>query len=52
MLSGGLDTITTTLAWAVALLMQRPDIQEKGWNEIKKAYGDDISGTLPPNCIK
>ena len=43
MLSGGLDTITTTLAWAVALLSQRPDIQEKGWSEIKKAYGDDIS---------
>lgn len=44
MLSGGLDTITTTLAWAVALLSQRPDIQEKGWSEIKKAYGNDVSG--------
>lgn len=44
MLSGGLDTITTTLAWAVAILSRRPDIQEKGWNEIKKAYGGDISG--------
>ena len=46
MLSGGLDTITTTLAWAVALLSQRPDIQEKGWSEIKKAYGDNISGII------
>ena len=44
MLSGGLDTITTTLAWAVALLSQRPDIQEKCWVEIQKAYADDISG--------
>jgi 3-hydroxyphenylacetate 6-hydroxylase len=43
MLSGGLDTITTTLAWAVALLSQRPDIQEKGWSEIKQVYGDDVS---------
>ena len=44
MLSGGLDTITTTLAWAVALLSQRSDIQEKCWSEIQKAYGDHISG--------
>ena len=49
MLSGGLDTITTTLAWAVALLSQRQDIQEKGWSEIKKAYGDDVSGIHPSN---
>lgn len=44
MVSGGLDTITTTLAWAVALLSQRPDIQEKAWMEIQKVYGDNISG--------
>jgi 3-hydroxyphenylacetate 6-hydroxylase len=43
MLSGGLDTITTTLGWAVALLSQRPDIQEKGYKEITKIYGNDIS---------
>jgi 3-hydroxyphenylacetate 6-hydroxylase len=43
MLSGGLDTITTTLAWAVALLSQRPDIQETAWREIKHVYGDNIS---------
>ena len=45
MLSGGLDTVTTTLAWAVALLSQRLDIQEKAWAEIQKIYGDNISGT-------
>jgi 3-hydroxyphenylacetate 6-hydroxylase len=47
MLSGGLDTITTTLAWAVALLSQRHDIQEKCWTEIQNAYGDDVSGISP-----
>jgi len=52
MLSGGLDTITTTLAWAVTLLSQRPDIQEKGWNEIKKAYDDGLSGTQTVSCSK
>jgi 3-hydroxyphenylacetate 6-hydroxylase len=35
MLSGGLDTITTTVAWSIALLAQRPDIQEKALKEIK-----------------
>jgi 3-hydroxyphenylacetate 6-hydroxylase len=43
MLSGGLDTITTTVAWSIALLAQRPDIQEKAWNEIKEFYSDDQS---------
>ncbi|KAK3900706.1 3-hydroxyphenylacetate 6-hydroxylase [Staphylotrichum tortipilum] len=41
MLSGGLDTVTTTLAWLVALLANRPDIQEKAVAEIRAHYGED-----------
>ncbi|RFU30126.1 hypothetical protein B7463_g6196, partial [Scytalidium lignicola] len=41
MLSGGLDTITTLVAWSIALLAQRPDIQEKAHREIKAYFGDD-----------
>jgi 3-hydroxyphenylacetate 6-hydroxylase len=40
MLSGGLDTITTLVQWSVALLAQRPDIQEKAITEIHKMYSD------------
>ncbi|KAL8404676.1 hypothetical protein RB594_009511 [Gaeumannomyces avenae] len=36
MLSGGLDTVTTTVAWFVALLAHRPDVQEKAWVEIRR----------------
>jgi 3-hydroxyphenylacetate 6-hydroxylase len=41
MLSGGLDTITTLVQWSVALLAQRPDIQEKAVQEIRKLYTED-----------
>lgn len=41
MVSGGLDTVTTTLAWAVAMLSQRPDIQQKAWEAIKEANGEE-----------
>ncbi|KAF4635455.1 hypothetical protein G7Y89_g2638 [Cudoniella acicularis] len=41
MLSGGLDTITTLLQWSIALLAQRPDVQEKAWKEISKFYSVD-----------
>ncbi|KAI4709128.1 hypothetical protein J4E89_005876 [Alternaria sp. Ai002NY15] len=41
MLSGGLDTITTLVQWSVALLAQRPDIQEKAIREIRKFYSED-----------
>ncbi|KAF2459198.1 cytochrome P450 76B1 [Lineolata rhizophorae] len=41
MLSGGLDTITTLVAWAIALLAQRPDIQEKACGEIRQMYGEE-----------
>jgi 3-hydroxyphenylacetate 6-hydroxylase len=41
MLSGGLDTITTLLQWSIALLAQRPDIQQKAWKEIAEFYSID-----------
>ena len=41
MLSGGLDTITTLLQWSIALLAQRPDVQEKAWKEIAEFYAVD-----------
>lgn len=40
MLSGGLDTITTLVQWSVALLAQRPDIQKKAIEEIRKFYSE------------
>lgn len=41
MLSGGLDTITTLLQWSIALLAQRPDIQEKAYAAIRENYEED-----------
>jgi 3-hydroxyphenylacetate 6-hydroxylase len=41
MLSGGLDTITTLVQWSVALLAQRPDIQDKAVAEIRKLYTEE-----------
>lgn len=38
MLSGGLDTITTLMAWSIALLGERQDIQEKAIGEIRKFH--------------
>lgn len=38
MLSGGLDTLTTLVAWSMALLAERPDIQEKALKEIRSKY--------------
>lgn len=37
-LSGGHHTVTTTLTWSIALLAQRPDIQEKALSEIRQTY--------------
>lgn len=45
MLSGGLDTLTTLVAWSIALLGQRPDIQKKAVGEIGKFYS-----TSDPLC--
>ncbi|CAG9975155.1 unnamed protein product [Clonostachys byssicola] len=41
MLSGGLDTVTTQVAWFCSLLSQRPDVQEKAIKEIRKFYAED-----------
>ncbi|KAI5257243.1 cytochrome P450 [Aureobasidium subglaciale] len=41
MLSGGLDTVTTLVAWSIALLGQRPDVQEKAVREIRKMFSED-----------
>lgn len=41
MLSGGLDTITTLVAWSVALLAQRKDVQDKAIKEIRKMFPEE-----------
>lgn len=41
MLSGGLDTLTTLVAWFIGLLADHPEIQEKAAKEIKAFFGDD-----------
>ncbi|KAF2272965.1 cytochrome P450 phenylacetate hydroxylase-like protein [Westerdykella ornata] len=38
MLSGGLDTVTTLIQWSIALLGQRPDIQEKAIQGVRKYH--------------
>jgi 3-hydroxyphenylacetate 6-hydroxylase len=45
MLSGGLDTLTTLVAWSIALLAQRPDVQDKALFEISQHYS-----TSEPLC--
>lgn len=40
MLSGGLDTVTTQVAWFVAFLSQNQDIQDKAVSEIRKFYDE------------
>ncbi|EFQ34699.1 cytochrome P450 [Colletotrichum graminicola] len=40
MLSGGLDTLTTQVAWFVAMLAQRPDIQDKAVVAIRDFYSE------------
>ncbi|PYH88442.1 cytochrome P450 phenylacetate hydroxylase [Aspergillus ellipticus CBS 707.79] len=41
MLSGGLDTITTLVAWSLGLLSQRQDIQDKAVRAIREMYGQN-----------
>ncbi|KAL5115105.1 hypothetical protein ACEQ8H_007020 [Pleosporales sp. CAS-2024a] len=41
MLSGGLDTITTLVQWSVALLAQRPDIQDEALRAIREYYSEE-----------
>jgi 3-hydroxyphenylacetate 6-hydroxylase len=38
MLSGGLDTLTTVVVWAIALLARRPDIQDQAYRNIREVY--------------
>lgn len=40
-LSGGLDTLTTLVAWSMPLLAERTDIQDKALEEIRKVYKED-----------
>lgn len=40
MLSGGLDTVTTQVAWFMAFVSQHPEMQEKALSEIAKFYDD------------
>jgi 3-hydroxyphenylacetate 6-hydroxylase len=39
MISGGLDTVTTAVAWLVAVLAKRPDIQETAYEAIREVHG-------------
>jgi 3-hydroxyphenylacetate 6-hydroxylase len=41
MLSGGLDTITTLVAWSIAMLSQRQDIQKTALEAIEEYFGND-----------
>ncbi|WEW55633.1 cytochrome P450 superfamily protein [Emydomyces testavorans] len=41
MLSGGLDTVTTLVAWSIGMLAERPDIQDKAAEAIKKFHSVD-----------
>lgn len=41
MLSGGLDTLTTLVAWSVALMAARPAVQDKAVAEINRFYGTE-----------
>lgn len=45
MLSGGLDTLTTLVAWSIALLAQKTEVQAKAISEISKFYS-----TSEPLC--
>ncbi|KAG0152765.1 hypothetical protein PDIDSM_2570 [Penicillium digitatum] len=39
--SGGLDTVTTLVAWSLGLLSQRPDIQDRAAVAVREMYGED-----------
>lgn len=41
MLSAGLDTVSTVVAWFCSLLSQHPEVQEKAIKEIRLRYTDD-----------
>lgn len=41
LLSGGFDTVSSTLGWGIAVLAQRPDIQEKAHKAIRQLHGEE-----------
>ena len=41
MLSGGLDTLTTLVAWSIGMLSQRPDIQDKAAESIRTLHSEE-----------
>lgn len=41
MISGGLDTVTTAVAWLIAVLAKRPDIQANAYKAILDVYSAD-----------
>ncbi|KAF3392685.1 3-hydroxyphenylacetate 6-hydroxylase [Penicillium rolfsii] len=41
MLSGGLDTVTTLVAWSIGFLSTRPDVQDKAAKAIQEMYGEN-----------
>ncbi|KAK9386701.1 cytochrome P450 [Lipomyces mesembrius] len=41
MVSGGLDTITTLVAWSLPLLARRPDIQKKAYAAIRQFFTEE-----------
>lgn len=45
MISGGLDTMVNTLAWTIAALARRPDIQNTAYNAICELYGSESWGS-------
>lgn len=54
LIQGGIDTIVGTVMWGVAILANRPDIQEKALEEIRKRYPDPSDVLCDPgdqeNC--
>jgi 3-hydroxyphenylacetate 6-hydroxylase len=41
MINAGLDTVTSTVVWGIAMLATRPDIQEKAFNAIREFFDED-----------
>ncbi|KAF2096007.1 cytochrome P450 [Rhizodiscina lignyota] len=46
MVSGGLDTMVNTIAWAIGTLALRQDIQDKAYNAICDVYGPNSWGPI------
>lgn len=47
----GLDTLTTLMQWAIALLAKRPDIQETAIKAIRERYtAEEVLGDPEDDC--